>query len=733
MQVTSSRNTSYKNYKFMDSSQFIGSFLSINCGPILGVYQGTVSNVNPETQSICLNQPFRNGIPFDVEKVTLRAADIVNLEVLRLASDMGDEEPEIIPVPKPKNKPRTNSGPRTMYPGNSSSAQLTKGSDYLNFKTREVDKARGLTKPRRSLTPDPLPPSLLADLSLTDDFTTQGFAYNDNPVFFTLFPDEFGPVSKVDTFRQPNFKSQKKLNQQKRDEMEGFQDFSGAYRLRAASFSGKGESKGEKRNDYLFAPIDEDLMAQDFDFEANLAMFDKKAFQNNTTYVPTTSAPNPKNFRHDQNIITDASRVSSWISTKTSMDALSGVPISADNPNGNGSNVTDNGLIKSDINEESCWVSEIEDKFLNGSNEHKDGIVATARGKQGSGSSGFRSPDGEFLANGMVALDISGTSSSILSGSNSISGVCSAPPHPGSLPKLTSKKRRKLLAAGLEATASPEFLAANMAQRVLECLRWPLAMSEGVKSNRGATVSSDNSSPVFVRFIDQCFLSSGRKIVILCGPSELSRTCAAFLCVHLSNRRLLNCAGFKTVKKSNSNAAGSQLTVYLPNASRQPGKVRFQPDVKVVHSTGQLPKSRDTGLVISLWGEFSDPDCDLPSLSPLLAEWIRGGTQAGAGLVEVEPRLAESFACRNGGGRNAEKRLSIFATVFPADSQAERLLEGGACFCVDIGVPLRLLEGCQETLKEGKVTSLAGAEESTLTLSDLAAVMYADGFCVRVN
>ncbi|XP_048825280.1 enhancer of mRNA-decapping protein 3-like [Brienomyrus brachyistius] len=64
------------------AADWLGSLVSINCGPTLGVYQGEVSSVDQSSQTISLRQPFHNGIRCPVPEVTFSAMDIKELKIL---------------------------------------------------------------------------------------------------------------------------------------------------------------------------------------------------------------------------------------------------------------------------------------------------------------------------------------------------------------------------------------------------------------------------------------------------------------------------------------------------------------------------------------------------------------------------------------------------------------------------------------------------------------------------
>ncbi|XP_047658387.1 enhancer of mRNA-decapping protein 3 isoform X2 [Tachysurus fulvidraco] len=67
------------------AADWLGSLVSINCGPTLGVYQGEVSSVDQTSQTISLKQPFHNGVKCPVPEVTFSAMDIKELKILEIS------------------------------------------------------------------------------------------------------------------------------------------------------------------------------------------------------------------------------------------------------------------------------------------------------------------------------------------------------------------------------------------------------------------------------------------------------------------------------------------------------------------------------------------------------------------------------------------------------------------------------------------------------------------------
>ncbi|XP_035599000.1 enhancer of mRNA-decapping protein 3-like [Oncorhynchus keta] len=71
------------------AADWLGSLVSVNCGPTLGMYQGEVSSVDQTSQTISLRQPFHNGVRCTVPEVTFSAMDIKELKFLDIQTQSG--------------------------------------------------------------------------------------------------------------------------------------------------------------------------------------------------------------------------------------------------------------------------------------------------------------------------------------------------------------------------------------------------------------------------------------------------------------------------------------------------------------------------------------------------------------------------------------------------------------------------------------------------------------------
>jgi NAD(P)H-hydrate repair Nnr-like enzyme with NAD(P)H-hydrate epimerase domain len=71
----------------MSLEKFIGSMVSLDCGETLGTYQGSVDSINAGDGTITIVNTYRNGIPYKSSQVVLRSQDIKRLEIVKSSED----------------------------------------------------------------------------------------------------------------------------------------------------------------------------------------------------------------------------------------------------------------------------------------------------------------------------------------------------------------------------------------------------------------------------------------------------------------------------------------------------------------------------------------------------------------------------------------------------------------------------------------------------------------------
>uniref|UniRef100_A0A6B2E7C8 Enhancer of mRNA-decapping protein 3 n=1 Tax=Phlebotomus kandelakii TaxID=1109342 RepID=A0A6B2E7C8_9DIPT len=241
------------------SDNWVGKSISITCLDPGGVFQGTISTVSPE--AITIIRAFRNGVPVpkpDTE-VTIASANIVNLELIP-ATPSSNLATHAISKPTPIKHP--------------------------NFPAASVQEIGSLAR-------IPIP-----NIS--------------RHVFGKASPSSTGGASSI-------------MNNGKFYPTKQFENGSGARNaskpmdIVAPMKNGNGSYKNERKksrrqynskNETFGTPVDDPMMDEDFDFEKNLALFDKQAIWDeiDATQKPDllrqTVPMQRRKYRHDENVIT---------------------------------------------------------------------------------------------------------------------------------------------------------------------------------------------------------------------------------------------------------------------------------------------------------------------------------------------------------------------------------------------------------------------------------------------
>jgi len=189
------------------AEQYLGSCVSIDCGQVLGYFQGQVYKVDTSNQTISLKDVWKNGVKSTIHDITLCAKDIVNLSIIS---------------PAKNEKPKKN--------------------DFSQRCRTESPRNKNNAHPR------------------------------DSPLKFLSYPSP-SPHSLIN----PETPSKNR------------------------------KTKGRLGKDDVCFGTDVN-MEKDFDFETNLALFDKKAvmgeIQSGRTQGPVNFGCKPVlNFRHDENVL----------------------------------------------------------------------------------------------------------------------------------------------------------------------------------------------------------------------------------------------------------------------------------------------------------------------------------------------------------------------------------------------------------------------------------------------
>lgn len=242
--------------------------MSINCGDSLGVYQGRVSAVDQVSQTISLTRPFHNGVKCLVPEVTFRAGDITELKILEIPGpgdnqQFGDlHQTELGPsgVGYQMSINQNGTGKVVKKPASSSSApqSIPKRTD---MKSQDV-----AISPQQQQCSKSYVDRHMESLSQSKSFRRRHNSWSSSS-------------------RHPNQATPKK--------------------------SGLKNGQMKNKDDECFGDDIEEIPDTDFDFEGNLALFDKAAvFEEIDTYERRSGSrsrgvPNerPARYRHDENIL----------------------------------------------------------------------------------------------------------------------------------------------------------------------------------------------------------------------------------------------------------------------------------------------------------------------------------------------------------------------------------------------------------------------------------------------
>ncbi|RXM93985.1 Enhancer of mRNA-decapping protein 3 [Acipenser ruthenus] len=232
------------------AADWLGSLVSINCGETLGVYQGKVSSVDQGSQTISLRQPFHNGMKCPVPEVTFSAMDIKELKILEIPGGGA-------PAGQTDAGSTAHNGRSTKGPGSAPMAVPRKG---------ELRAQEELLSPQQC-----------------------SKSYGDRHL-------EALGLAKGFRRRHNSWSSSSRGNNQTTPKKNGMKNGGGL----------------KNKDDECFGDPLEEILDTDFDFEGNLALFDKAAVfseietsekRSGARSRGTPSERTPARYRHDENIL----------------------------------------------------------------------------------------------------------------------------------------------------------------------------------------------------------------------------------------------------------------------------------------------------------------------------------------------------------------------------------------------------------------------------------------------
>jgi hypothetical protein len=316
-----------------------GALVSIDCTD--GYYQGKIAAINTSDNSITIEKPFKDGCPLNVPTVTLTAALIGNMKVLK----MPDTE---IASEANNSDTATSSSSSSGKEINRAKRQPNKSTNATKVSAQELlhPPQQIKAKPIRSIPAQCIPVAVLKakkmDTVVSKLFPpestkgVQGVRVSVNELLnaaasssstFSNSHSSTGsnssqtsPISdkaKAHTFKDyGEFKhfAEQQVPMPRRLRISKRRNGNGPCGIPAMDCSnGYGRYK-EKSG--LNAPLDFNLMDEDFDFDANLALFDKNDISDeeySSGEGNGSSGGASRNYRHDENVLSDPARVTSWV------------------------------------------------------------------------------------------------------------------------------------------------------------------------------------------------------------------------------------------------------------------------------------------------------------------------------------------------------------------------------------------------------------------------------------
>lgn len=268
------------------SENWVGKSVSIQCRGDIGVFQGVIKQVNPV--EIVIAKAVRNGIPLKktTVEVTLSCRDIVRLELIASSN-----VPNLFPV-KGQQQPQQQNQGQHQQGQSQLEASVVSGLDSL-----KLGKTNGSTG--RSKTPSNENRTYNGQLSAKSPGPNknangqQKNGFEGGSAKSTSRPIEINGGSS----------SQKKPLLYKNDNQ----------KKKARNGNGNGIGNGNRfanKNTAFGTPVDDPMMDEEFDFEKNLALFDKQAIwdeidaiQQRPDLLRQTDSSANRKYRHDENVL----------------------------------------------------------------------------------------------------------------------------------------------------------------------------------------------------------------------------------------------------------------------------------------------------------------------------------------------------------------------------------------------------------------------------------------------
>ncbi|XP_050400286.1 enhancer of mRNA-decapping protein 3 [Patella vulgata] len=266
------------------STEWVGSVVSLDCGESLGTYQGQVTCINNASQTLTLRNAFRNGLKCEVPDITLSAKDIQDLKILSSPENARDLFSRKATPSKLSKEVEESINPKCPSPVK---VIHTSGTATNGFHGPGHPMTAGTNGYNNRLTP-------------TQDY--HGYLNGHNGYSSRNNGHQRLTPTRDPDVRRPNGTENKPVKKPTTP--------------RKIEGRNNNARRGSQRQDCFSAPVDSFI--KDFDFEKNLALFDKQAvFAEIENGFPEGSIidKKPTKYRCDENVLTSGPVVLQQIKT----------------------------------------------------------------------------------------------------------------------------------------------------------------------------------------------------------------------------------------------------------------------------------------------------------------------------------------------------------------------------------------------------------------------------------
>ncbi|KAK8378687.1 hypothetical protein O3P69_009413 [Scylla paramamosain] len=277
------------------TEEYVGCQVSVEVGGGLGFYQGKVVAINTERQTLTLTQVIHNGRPAPLSEVTINAGDVRDLKILSRSADTTLKNTTSRPLQPeaPSQKPTSAPQPYTSQPNTTQ----TFPPDHYKQPPQQYQSQQPPQQQSTQRTAKILP---VGHGTVVGGAGTgaEGGQIRRKPrasVGETLAHGSHQPFPRDGTGEW----------QQMGQGQPPPTDYSSPRRSDPARTPNKKERQRRARNEATFGTPIDDMLTTEFDFESNLALFDKQAvyeeIQNHKPDVVRQTVR--ENYRYDENVL----------------------------------------------------------------------------------------------------------------------------------------------------------------------------------------------------------------------------------------------------------------------------------------------------------------------------------------------------------------------------------------------------------------------------------------------